>query len=128
MKTIRNFCLSFFLAVCTSVSAQATELEIFDTQSLDPQEASNRPLIIIFTDSASDLRLDRQIDLLQADSDELQRIEAVIATDTQPSYRSNYRSNLQPQNFTVVLIDVEGSELARFQQVVSPATILDFLK
>lgn len=128
MKTIRNFCLSFFLALCASMAVQASNFDVLDAQNMDTQALTNRPVIFIFTDSVTDLRLDQQMDLLDAGYDDLKVYEVAIVTDSYLSFSNDYRSSLQPQGFTVVLVNPEGQEITRFQQTVSTATLLDFLE
>lgn len=64
--------------------------------------------LVIFADTPDDPVFKRQIDLIMAGLDDLQRRNVVILTDTDPAANSKVRQHLRPRGFSLVLLDLDG--------------------
>ena len=64
--------------------------------------------MVIFAESANDPAFQRQLELLDARTDELIERDIVIITDTNPDARSALRTELRPRGFMLTLIGKDG--------------------
>ena len=87
----------------------ADRTRILDATEVDLGEFKwvARP-VVVFADSALDPAFQQQIDLLQERPDELVERDVVIITDTDPSERSDIRTQLRPRGFMLTLIGKDG--------------------
>ena len=98
--TLLAAALTFALILPMSMSAQ-------DTDPLAEYAWIKRPLVI-FADTPSDPRFQRQMKLLEDDPKSLEERDVVILTDTDPAARSALRLKLRPRGFMLVLIAKDG--------------------
>lgn len=68
---------------------------------------THRP-IIVFADSPNDPNFIEQMDLLDQGAEELAERDVVVLTDTDPSARSELRTELRPRGFVIVLVGKDG--------------------
>lgn len=80
---------------------EASEIE------LDTFKWNARPLVV-FADSENDPSFQRQLELLEAQRDELVERDVVLITDTNPDEPSALRTKLRPRGFQLTLIGKDG--------------------
>lgn len=105
------------LILSASLAVPAIAQEESDVQTLeiiDAAEASlldfrwvDRP-IIVFADSPFNPLFQEQIELLEADLEELLIRDVVVVTDTDPAAKSAIRTELRPRGFALVLVGKDG--------------------
>lgn len=88
---------------------QADKTVVFDAAevNLDTFKWSARP-VIVFADSANDPAFARQLELLEARTNELVDRDVVLITDTDPENRTELRTKLRPRGFMLTLIGKDG--------------------
>ena len=86
---------------------QTLEITAASDTSLDEYRWIDRP-IVVFADSPFDPLFQEQIELLEADLEELLIRDIVVITDTDPASRSDIRRQLRPRGFALVLIGKDG--------------------
>jgi hypothetical protein len=64
--------------------------------------------IVVFADSPFDPRFQEQLELLEADFEELFIRDTVVIVDTDPKARSDVRLDLRPRGFALVLVGKDG--------------------
>lgn len=69
--------------------------------------------VVVFADSANDPRFRQQMDMLDQYTEDLTMRDVVILTDTDADTLSPLRRELRPRDFTVVLIDKDGTVVQR---------------
>lgn len=74
---------------------------------LDTFKWTARP-VVVFADSENDPAFRRQIELLEARSQELVERDVVVITDTDPAARSALRTRLRPRGFMLTVIGKDG--------------------
>ena len=84
-------------------------LNIFEASEVDLSQFTwiRRP-IFVFADSPFDPRFEEQIELLEADAEELIIRDVVVITDTDPASMSVLRKDLRPRGFGLVLMGKDG--------------------
>ena len=91
--------------------AQSNEDLLFVTASqdttLEQYEWTHRPLII-FANSENDVNFNRQISMLERNSDALRERDIIVITDTSPQTPSELRTTLRPRGFSLVLVGKDG--------------------
>lgn len=111
MRAITALFLSVVLA--SPAFAQEAEtpkaLEVNDAAevTLDQFLWIQRP-IVVFADSPLDPRFQEQIELLESDLEELLIRDIVVVVDTNPSAKSDVRTQLRPRGFMLVLVGKDG--------------------
>lgn len=86
--------------------------EPFAEPDLDSLRWIARP-IVVFADSENDPRFRQQMDLLELYTDDLLARDVVVLTDTDAGVLSDLRRELRPRDFTLVLIDKDGTVVQR---------------
>lgn len=71
-----------------------------------------RPLVI-FADSPNDPNFIRQMDLLTEGYPTLEERDVVVVTDTDPAARSEWRQELRPRGFSLVIVDKDLKPVIR---------------
>jgi hypothetical protein len=99
--------LALILAFGLTAPAQADDID-----PLAEYAWLARPLVI-FADRPDDPRFLRQIELLEAYPDDLAERDIVVLTDSDPDADGPLRERLHPRDFSVVLIDKDGSVVLR---------------
>ena len=105
--------LLFYAALASPVFAQEAEapLELKVNNAaevtLDQFLWTNRA-IVVFADSSLDPRFQEQIELLEADLEELLIRDIIIIVDTNPAVLSESRTKLRPRGFMLVLVGKDG--------------------
>ncbi|MCV6596839.1 MAG: DUF4174 domain-containing protein [Mangrovicoccus sp.] len=106
--------LSALVLILTSIAAQAQDSGpdvspplITPAEDLDAFLWTARP-IVVFADTPNDPRFVKQLELLEADKEELWIRDVVVLTDTDPKARSPLRTQLRPRGFQLVLIGKDG--------------------
>lgn len=125
-----SLALPFLLALPAPFAAFAASEEqlpvgAVPAESLAPDEAPDpaqpdlesllwvaRP-IVVFADTANDPRFRQQMELLDEHTEDLLERDVVILTDTDASVLSPLRRELRPRDFTLVLIDKDGTVVQR---------------
>ena len=64
--------------------------------------------VVVFADSPVDPAFRRQMELLEAERDQLIERDVVIITDTDPSAGSSVRTKLRPRGFMLTLVGKDG--------------------
>ncbi|MDA5555197.1 DUF4174 domain-containing protein [Shimia sp. MMG029] len=108
----------------TGVAAQATEA----TPETGTENAENTPqlvrsgldadpeaflwvnrLIVVFADTPRDPRFAQQMELIEAQPDDLRVRDVVVFTDTDPAAQSALRQKLRPRGFMMAMIGKDGT-------------------
>ncbi len=69
--------------------------------------------LVVFADEAADPRFSEQMDLIEAQLDDLIERDVVILTDTDASELSPVRRRLRPRSFMLVLVGKDGTVYLR---------------
>lgn len=69
--------------------------------------------IVVFADTPADPRFQQQLELLLARPEALADRDVVILIDTDPSARSDVRTQLRPRGFSMVLLAKDGTVVLR---------------
>ncbi len=69
--------------------------------------------VVVFADSENDPRFRQQMDMLDQYSEDLLARDVVILTDIDAGTLSDLRRELRPRDFTLVLIDKDGTVVQR---------------
>ena len=105
------------LILSASLAIPAYAQDESEVQTLEIIDAANATLldfrwvdrpIIVFADSPFNPLFQEQIELLEADLEELLIRDVVVVTDTDPEARSAIRTELRPRGFALVLIGKDG--------------------
>lgn len=82
---------------------------VFDASEIDLAALKwiARP-VVVFADSPEDPAFKKQLQLLQARSEELSERDVILITDTDPSAGTALRQRLRPRGFMLVLIGKDG--------------------
>ena len=114
MRALTALFISLFLAspVTALDVSEPSEPPMFETidaadVTLDDFLWTRRP-IVVFADSPFDPRFQEQLELLEADFEELLIRDTVVIVDTAPKARSDVRLDLRPRGFALVLIGKDG--------------------
>lgn len=88
---------------------EADRTQVFDAAEIDLADLRwiARP-VIIFADTPADPAFTRQIELLEARSDELSERDVILIADTSLDDRSALRIKLRPRGFQLTLIGKDG--------------------
>lgn len=65
-------------------------------------------IVMVFADTPADPRLQQQLDMLNADLDELAVRDVLVLVDTDPDARGAIRAKLRPRGFQMVLVGKDG--------------------
>ncbi|OYW59435.1 MAG: methylmalonyl-CoA epimerase [Rhodobacterales bacterium 32-66-7] len=71
-----------------------------------------RPLVV-FADSPNDPNFIRQMELLAEGYPQLDERDVVVVTDTDPDARSEWRLDLRPRGFSLVIVDKDLNPVIR---------------
>jgi len=111
MRALTALILSASLAIPAYAQdeSEAQTLEIIDAADATLLDFRwvDRP-IIVFADSPFNPLFQEQIELLEADLEELLIRDVVVVTDTDPAAKSAIRQELRPRGFALVLIGKDG--------------------
>jgi len=114
MRALTALFISLFLALPVTALdvSEPAEPPMFETidaaaVTLDDFLWTRRP-IVVFADSPFDPRFQEQLELLEADFEELLIRDTVVIVDTDPKARSDVRLDLRPRGFALVLIGKDG--------------------
>lgn len=77
------------------------------TLTLEEFQWLKRP-VVVFADSPNDPRFRQQMDLLEAEPNQLEIRDVVVLTDTDPNAQSALREKLRPRGFMMVLVGKDG--------------------
>ncbi len=69
--------------------------------------------VVVFADSENDPRFRQQMELLSLYTEDLVARDVMILVDTNPDELSPLREELRPRDFTIVLIDKDGTVVQR---------------
>ena len=64
--------------------------------------------VLVFADSPNDPSFRLQIELIEADSDQLAEYDVVVIVDADPSAQSLLRERFRPRGFGLILLDKDG--------------------
>ena len=114
MRALTALFISLLLAspVAALDVSEPAEPPMFETidaadVTLDDFLWVKRP-IVVFADSPFDPRFQEQLELLEADFEELFIRDTVVIVDTDPKARSGVRLDLRPRGFALVLVGKDG--------------------
>lgn len=82
------------------------------TTTLEAYLWTKRP-IVVFADNPNDPRFQQQIDLLEKNSEQLERRDVVVLMDSDPAANSALREDLRPRGFVMMLIGKDGTVYLR---------------
>lgn len=82
---------------------------VFDANSVNIDELLwlARP-VIVFADSPNDPRVIQQLELFAERPDELAERDVILLADTDPSARGEWRTQLRPRGFMLVIMGKDG--------------------
>ncbi|MCY4287573.1 MAG: DUF4174 domain-containing protein [Aestuariivita sp.] len=102
------------VAIGTDLPATAEEDTIRPAGDSDLSEFKwNKRALVVFADEAADPRFSEQIDLIEAQIDDLIERDVVVLTDTNASALSPVRRKLRPRSFMLVLVGKDGTVYLR---------------
>lgn len=91
-----------------------TALHVLAADEVAPSELQWQSRVVaVFADTGADPAFVRQLQELQAQPAALMARDVVIVTDTDPAAASEWRRNLRPEGFSLVVIDKDGQVKAR---------------
>lgn len=109
------------------VVAVQEQAEIEDEQpTLEELRWVARP-VVVFADSPNDPRFLQQLQMLEEREEELEDRRVVVLTDTQPGEQGPLRQQLRPRDFTLVLIDTDGTVVQRRPAPTSARELLNLI-
>jgi len=94
-----------------------------DQVVLAEQKFVKRPLVV-FADSPNDPNFIRQMELLAQSLPALEDRDVVLVTDTDPAARSEWRQELRPRGFSLVIMD---KDLRPVRRQPSPWTVREIM-
>lgn len=65
-------------------------------------------LIVVFADTDRDPAFRKQMELLTVRPNDLAERDVVVVIDTNPAEKSDFREQLRPRGFSLVLVDMDG--------------------
>jgi hypothetical protein len=98
---------SSVVAQDTSVAPDEPFFAPADMADLSEFQWKKRP-VLVFADSENDPAFIEQLELLEAEWEELAERDVVVLTDTDPAARSAMRLKMRPRGFMLVLVGKDG--------------------
>lgn len=121
---MRTHCLILLCLLAAPLAAAAQEGRVPAVAvQIEPEDSSPdvsleallwvaRP-IVVFAETPNDPRFVQQMELLEQYPGDLDSRDVLVLTDTDPEAESALRTELRPSDFTLVLIDKDGSVVQR---------------
>lgn len=127
MRPLYILVLSALLPLAAAAEGSPAEVPVSET--LPAEEAVEGPLsadqvvfadqlfikrpLVVFADSPNDPNFQRQMDLLARAYPDLVDRDVIVVTDTDPEARSEWRQNLRPRGFSLVIMDKDLKPVIR---------------
>lgn len=102
-------------AAATAAPSEAATVEVV-VEAVEPNLEALRWIarpVVVFADTENDPRFRQQMELLGRDEGDLLARDVVILVDTDAGTLSDLRRELRPRDFTIVLIDKDGTVVQR---------------
>lgn len=111
MRSVYTFVFAALLPFSGWAADAFVPLQAEDVVFAD-QLYDNRP-IVVFADSPNDPNYIRQLELLARAYPELEERDVILVIDTDPDARSEWRRQLRPRGFSLVIMDKDLRPVVR---------------